>query len=148
METKLAHIQVRNWGTIGGNLAHGDAAGDPAPVLIALGASLKLGNAKGTRVVALDEFYTDLFETALAGDEIVLEVQVPAPAAGSGTFYEKFNLLESDQGIVSVAASVSLDGRELQRGEDSTGQCCADSRASQEGGRSSCGQEADGEIAR
>lgn len=110
METKLAHIQVRNWGTIGGNLAHGDAAGDPAPVLIALGASLKLGNAKGTRVVALDEFYTDLFETALSGDELVLEVQVPPPAAGTGTVYEKFNLLESDQGIVSVAASVTVNG--------------------------------------
>jgi aerobic carbon-monoxide dehydrogenase medium subunit len=110
METRLAHIQIRNWGTIGGNLAHGDAAGDPAPVLMALGASLKLGNAKGTRVVALDEFYTDLFETALASDELVLEVQVPPPAAGSGTSYEKFNLLESDQGIIAVAASVTVKG--------------------------------------
>lgn len=110
METKLAHIQVRNWGTIGGNLAHGDAAGDPAPVLMALGASLKLGSAKGTRTIALDEFYTDLFETALAADEIVLEVHVPPPAAGSAACYEKFNLLESDQGIVAVAAWVSLNG--------------------------------------
>ncbi len=110
METKLAHIQVRNWGTIGGNLAHGDAAGDPAPVLMALGASLKLGSAKGTRTIALDEFYTDLFETALAADEIVLEVQVPPPAAASAACYEKFNLLESDQGIVAVAAWVSLNG--------------------------------------
>jgi carbon-monoxide dehydrogenase medium subunit len=110
MEHKLAHIQVRNWGTIGGNLAHGDAAGDPAPVLMALGATLKLGKAGKTREIPLDEFYTDLFETALENDELILEVQVPTPAAKTATVYEKFNLLESDQGIVSVAASVTLNG--------------------------------------
>ncbi len=48
MEEKLASIQVRNWGTIGGNLAHGDAAGDPAPVLIAMGGSVKVASASGS----------------------------------------------------------------------------------------------------
>jgi len=110
MESHLAHIQVRNWGTIGGNLAHADPAGDPAPVLMALSGSIKVGSAKGERTIALDDFYTDLFETALEEGEIVLEVQVPPPVAKNGVVYKKFNLLESDQGIISVAASVTLNG--------------------------------------
>jgi carbon-monoxide dehydrogenase medium subunit len=110
MENRLASIQVRNWGTIGGNLAHGDAAGDPAPVLMTLNASVKVGSAQKERVIPIDEFYVDLFETALEQDEIVLEVQIPVPAPKTATCYSKFNLLSSDQGIISVGASVTLDG--------------------------------------
>jgi carbon-monoxide dehydrogenase medium subunit len=109
MEEKLASIQVRNWGTIGGNLAHADAAGDPAPVLISLGAKIKLGSKKGDRVMSLEEFYTDLFETAMEHDEIVLEVQVPPAPPKTGSAYQKFNLIENDQGIVAVAATVTAD---------------------------------------
>jgi carbon-monoxide dehydrogenase medium subunit len=109
MEEKLASIQVRNWGTIGGNLAHADAAGDPAPVLIALDATIKVGGAKGERTMPLEEFYTDLFETALEPGEIVLEVSVPPVTPKTATTYKKFNLLESDQGIVAVAVTISLD---------------------------------------
>ena len=109
MEEKLASIQVRNWGTIGGNLAHADAAGDPAPVLISLGAKVKLGSKKGDRVMSLEEFYTDLFETAMEHDEIVLEVQVPPAPPKTGSAYKKFNLIENDQGIVAVAATVTAD---------------------------------------
>jgi carbon-monoxide dehydrogenase medium subunit len=110
MEGKLASIQVRNWGTIAGNLAHGDPAGDPAPVLIAMGASVKLGSAKGERVVPLDEFYPDLFETVLEHDELIVEVQVPPRPAKSGTKYQKFNLLDSDMGLIGVAVTVTLNG--------------------------------------
>jgi carbon-monoxide dehydrogenase medium subunit len=109
MEEKLASIQVRNWGTIGGNLAHADAAGDPAPVLIALDATIKVGGAKGERTMSLEEFYTDLFETALEPGEIVLEVCAPPVAPKTATTYKKFNLLESDQGIVAVAVTLTLD---------------------------------------
>jgi carbon-monoxide dehydrogenase medium subunit len=109
MEERLASIQVRNWGTIGGNLAHADAAGDPAPVLISLDAKIKLGSSKGERVMSLEEFYTDLFETAMEHDEIVLEVQVPPAPPKTGSAYKKFNLIENDQGIVAVAATVTAD---------------------------------------
>ncbi|HBE44159.1 MAG TPA: hypothetical protein DDW17_01590 [Deltaproteobacteria bacterium] len=110
MENKLASIQVRNWGTICGNLAHADPAGDPAPVLIALKANIKVGSAKGERTMALDEFFVDYFETALQKGELVLEIQVPVPQPKTGTAYQKFNLLESDMGIVGVAASITLNG--------------------------------------
>lgn len=109
MEERLASIQVRNWGTIGGNLAHADAAGDPAPVLISLDAKIKLGSSKGERVMSLEEFYTDLFETAMEHDEIVLEVQVPPAGPKTGSAYKKFNLIENDQGIVAVAVTVTAD---------------------------------------
>ncbi len=109
VERKLASIQVRNWGTIGGNLAHGDSSGDLAPALIALDAKIKLTSAKGDRVILLEEFYTGLFEMALNKDELVVEVQVPAPQPRSATAYSKFNLIENDQGIVGVAAMVEVD---------------------------------------
>jgi len=110
MEGKLASIQVRNWGTFGGNLAHADPAGDPAPVLIALKANIKMGGMNGERVMPLDDFFVDYFETALNKDELVLEVQVPVPEPKTGAAYQKFNLLESDMGVVAVAASVTLNG--------------------------------------
>jgi carbon-monoxide dehydrogenase medium subunit len=109
VERKLASIQVRNWGTIGGNLAHGDSSGDLAPVLIALDAKIKLSSSKGSRVIPLEAFYTGLFETALKNDELVVEVQVPPVRPRVATAYSKFNLIENDQGIVGVAAMVEVD---------------------------------------
>jgi carbon-monoxide dehydrogenase medium subunit len=109
MEERLASVQTRNWGTIGGNLAHADAAGDPAPVLIALGAKIKVGSNKGERVMELEEFYTDLFETAMEHDEMILEVQVPPMTPKTACVYKKFNLLQNDMGIVGVAAKVVVD---------------------------------------
>jgi carbon-monoxide dehydrogenase medium subunit len=110
MENKLASIQVRNWGTIGGNLAHADPAGDPAPVLIALKANIKVGSTKGDRTMPLEDFFVDYFETALNHGELLLEVQVPLPEPKTGAAYQKFNLLESDMGIIGAAAAVTLNG--------------------------------------
>ena len=107
MERKLATIQTRNWGTIGGNLCHADPAGDPAPVLIALGADLKLGKEGGERKVSLEEFSVDYYETVLEEDEMLLEIQVPVPPARTATVYEKFTIIDSDMAIVSVAASIT-----------------------------------------
>lgn len=109
VERKLASVQVRNWGTIGGNLAHGDSSGDLAPTLIALDAKIKLSSAKGSRTIPLEEFYTGLFETALNKDELVVEIQVPPTRLLTATAYRKFNLIENDQAIAGVAATVEAD---------------------------------------
>jgi carbon-monoxide dehydrogenase medium subunit len=109
VEKRLASIQVRNWGTIAGNLAHGDSSGDLAPTLIALDAKIKLVSSKGSRIVPLEEFYTGLFETALEKDELVVEVQIPPVRSRTATAYKKFNLIDSDQAIVGVAAAVTVD---------------------------------------
>lgn len=109
MEERLASTQTRNWGTIGGNLAHGDAAGDPAPVLITLNAKVKVASAKGERVVPLETFYTDIFETVMEHEEMIVEIQVPPMPAKTGAAYQKFNLLQNDMGVVGVGASITID---------------------------------------
>jgi carbon-monoxide dehydrogenase medium subunit len=108
MERRLASIQTRNWGTIGGNLCHADPAGDPAPVLIALNATLTTASLKGERNMAVEDFCLDYFETALEPGELLTEIQVPATPPHTGTAYTKFNVIESDLATVGVAVSVTL----------------------------------------
>lgn len=112
MENRLASIQTRNWGTIGGNLCHGDPAGDPAPVLIALNANLKMASLKGERTTAIEDFFLDYFETALEPGELLTEIQVPVVPPHTGTAYIKFNVIESDLATVGVAVSITLGSSE------------------------------------
>ena len=84
MEHTLASVPVRNWGTVGGNLAHADPASDLAPTLMALGAEVTLTGPNGERVVSLDDFFIDYFETALRPDEILTEIHVPNSGQGGG----------------------------------------------------------------
>jgi carbon-monoxide dehydrogenase medium subunit len=109
MEHRLASIQTRNWGTIGGNISHADPAGDPAPVLIALNATLTTASLGGTRSMAVEDFSLDFFETALEPAELLTEIQVPAIPPHTGTAYTKFNIIESDVATVGVAVSITLD---------------------------------------
>jgi carbon-monoxide dehydrogenase medium subunit len=108
MERRLASIQTRNWGTIGGNLCHGDPAGDPAPVLMALNATLRMASLGGERTVPAEDFTLDYFETALEPGELLTEIQVPVPPPHTGTAYTKFNIIESDLATVGVAVSITL----------------------------------------
>jgi carbon-monoxide dehydrogenase medium subunit len=108
METRLASIQTRNWGTIGGNICHGDPAGDPAVVLIALNAILTVASTRGERSMPAEDFTLDYFEVALEPGELLTEIQIPEPPPRTGTVYTKFNIIESDLATVSVAASVTL----------------------------------------
>jgi len=112
MEKRLASVQTRSWGTIGGNLCHGDPAGDPAPVLIALNAKIKMTSLKGDRAVAVEDFSTDYFETALKPDEILTEIQVPNPLPHTGTAYTKFTKRVGDMAIVGTAVSVTLNPKD------------------------------------
>jgi len=109
MEENLASIQTRNWGTIGGNLCHGDPAGDPGPVFLALNGSVKIASKKKARKLPLDEFFIDYFETALEGGELLCEVRLPPIPPRTAVVYEKFNIIKNDQGIVSIAAAITLD---------------------------------------
>ena len=108
MELKLASVQTRNWGTIGGNLCHSDPAGDPAPVLIALDGKLKIASFCRERTIAAEEFSTDYLETVLDDDELLTEIQVPNPLPHTGTAYSKFTKREGDMAIVGVAVSITL----------------------------------------
>jgi carbon-monoxide dehydrogenase medium subunit len=108
MERNLATIQTRNWGTIGGNLCHGDPAGDPAPVLIALDAKLKLKSLSGERIIAMGEFSKDMLEVNLEPDEMLIEIQVPAKRPHTGIAQEKLMVMQGDAGIVGAAVSITL----------------------------------------
>jgi carbon-monoxide dehydrogenase medium subunit len=109
MEHRLASIQTRNWGTIGGNICHGDPTGDPAPVLIVLKATVSMASLKGERNMAVEDFTQDYFETALEPGELLTEIRVPTVPPHTGTAYTKFNIIESDMATVGVAVSVTLD---------------------------------------
>jgi carbon-monoxide dehydrogenase medium subunit len=112
MEKRLASIQTRNWGSIGGNLCHGDPAGDPAPILIALNATLTVASIKAERNLLVQDFFLDYFETALEHGELLTEIQVPAISPGTGIAYAKFNVIESDMATVGVAVSITLAAKE------------------------------------
>jgi len=95
--------QVRNRGTIGGNVAHADPASDYPGILMALGATI----VTSSRSIVVDDFFTGLFETALNDGEIITEIQVPAIGASSGAAYTKFFNPSSRYAVVGVGALVS-----------------------------------------
>jgi carbon-monoxide dehydrogenase medium subunit len=104
----VADPQVRHLGTFGGSLAHADPAGDmPAPAL-ALDAEFVIAGTGGRRTVPASEFFVDLFTTALAEDELLVEIRVPKHT-GWGAHYEKFNRVAQAWSIVAVAAAVRVE---------------------------------------
>ena len=106
----VATIRVRNMATVGGGLAHADPNQDPPPTLIALGATANVTSADGSREVPLETFFTDYYETILKPDEILTEIFVPVPPAGSGGAFLKFlPRTADDYATVSAAAVVTLD---------------------------------------
>jgi len=103
----VADPQIRYRGTIGGSLAHADPAGDIAPAVLALEASLELTGPAGTRRVAAGDFFEDYFTTALAEGEVLTAVRVPKHT-GWGMHYEKFSQVAQSWAIVAVAAVVQV----------------------------------------
>jgi aerobic carbon-monoxide dehydrogenase medium subunit len=106
----VATVRVRNMATVGGGLAHADPNQDPPPTLIALGATVKATSATGSRVLPLDGFFTDYYETVLNPDEIITELFVPRLPGNSGAAYLKFlPRTADDYATVSAAAVLTLD---------------------------------------
>lgn len=108
MERNLATIQTRNWGTVGGNLCHGDPAGDVAPILMVMGARLKLIRKGGERVIGMEEFSKDILEVDLGSGEMLSEIQVPRLKPHTGVAHEKLMVMQGDSGIVGAAVSMTL----------------------------------------
>jgi carbon-monoxide dehydrogenase medium subunit len=107
--TKLiADPQVRNMGTLGGNLAHGDAANDHPAVMIALGASVVITGADGEREVPIDEFFYGFYMTAIQQGEILTEIRLPVPAAGTGNAYHKLERKVGDYATSGVAVQLTI----------------------------------------
>ena len=107
---EIGDAQVRNRGTIGGNVAHADPGSDYPPVLRALGATIHLQGPSGARAVAAADFFVDLLTTDLGADEIITAIELPAQSAGAGSAYLKFEHPASGYAVVGAAAIVDLDG--------------------------------------
>ena len=103
----VADRQVRHRGTFGGSLAHADPAGDLPAVATALDATFVVAGAGGgRRTVPAGEFFVDYLQTALAPDELLVEVRLPKLGEGWGFHYEKFHRVAQAWAIVGVAAAV------------------------------------------
>jgi carbon-monoxide dehydrogenase medium subunit len=106
---------VRNMGTIGGSLAHADPAADWPAAAIALNADLVAEGPKGKRTIKADDFFKGLLTTALADDEILTEIRVPAAAANVKSAYVKFPHPASRFAVVGVAAVLTMDGGKVSK---------------------------------
>lgn len=106
----VADPVVRNWATVGGNVAHADPANDHPATMLALGAEVVAVGPAGQRVIPIDEFFTDSsFETTLHANEILTELRIPAPTEHSGGAYCKLERKVGDYAIAGVAAYIKLD---------------------------------------
>jgi len=106
---QIADPQVRNRGTVGGNLAHGDAANDHPAVMLALRANIVITGPEGNRTVPIDEFFFGFYTTAIQQNEILTEIQIPIPPVGTGSAYHKLERKVGDYATAGVAVQLTLD---------------------------------------
>jgi carbon-monoxide dehydrogenase medium subunit len=107
----IADPVVRNRATVGGNLAHADPANDHPATMLALCAQVVATGPGGSRTISLEGFFTGLFATVLAPDEILTEIRIPIPAARSGGAYKKLERKVGDFATAAAAAHVTLGAR-------------------------------------
>ena len=105
----VAHQQIRNRGTLCGNLVHADPASEFPAVMLALDARLRLQSAAGERWLAAKDFFISVFTTARADDEMLVEVALPAAAPHTGTCFLEIMRRPGDYALMGVAAVVVLD---------------------------------------
>lgn len=101
--------QVRNRGTVGGNVAHADPASDLPTVLMALRASFHMTSESGERSASSDEFFIDLFETALGENDVLTSISLAEEGANTGSSYQKLFNPASRYAMVGAAAQVTIE---------------------------------------
>lgn len=120
---EIADPLVRNLGTVGGNVCHGDPGNDLPACMLALGAEVGVVGPKGSRTLPVSDFYRDTFVTALEPTEILVEVRVPKARPHQGNAYHKIEKRAGDFAMAGAAANVVLDaaGRVESAGVGLTG---------------------------
>jgi len=107
--SKIGSDQIRNRGTIGGNICTAASCSDSAPVLLAMNASIEIACRENLRIIPLRDFFTFNKKTILKKDEIVTRIIIPKPRFATGSCYEKFGLREAGSiSVVSVAVTLTL----------------------------------------
>jgi carbon-monoxide dehydrogenase medium subunit len=112
----IADVQVRNRGTIGGNVCVNDPTNHFPPLLVALDASFTVRGSGGERTVSADEFFVGVYETAVGEGELLTTVSVPTRSPGTGDAMTGLTLGAHGTYVVSAAASVSGDGVRVSLG--------------------------------
>lgn len=106
----MANTQIRNRGTIAGNICNAVPSADTAPALIVYGAEIKIVSERGTRIVPIDEFFTGVCKTVLEPDELVTEIFIPLPDEDACSVYYKYAIRKAlDLAMIGVAANVTVD---------------------------------------
>jgi aerobic carbon-monoxide dehydrogenase medium subunit len=111
METKVANVRVRASGTLGGNLCFAEPHSDPATLLLALGATVRVQGRAGTKALEIDRLITGAYETSLAADELLASVEIPLPAKSQRAAYVKFQLHERP--TLGLALVLNVDGDKI-----------------------------------
>lgn len=107
----IADPLVRNRATIGGNLAHADPANDHPATMLALCAQVVATGPKGRRTIPIEKFFTGLFATVLAPEEILTEIRIPLPQPRSGGAYVKLERKVGDYATAAAAVQITLGAR-------------------------------------
>ena len=110
LEHNVANVRVRAAGTLAGNIAFAEPHADPPALLMALGARVIVRGGRGARAVAIGEFITGMYQTALGADEIITAVEVPIADTRRKAAYVKFQILERPSAGVAIAGELR-DGR-------------------------------------
>jgi carbon-monoxide dehydrogenase medium subunit len=107
---QISDPQVRYKGTLGGDIAHGDPGNDHPALMLALGASFVLRGASGERVVPADGFFRGIYDTELKPGEILTQIRIPTPAAGTGYCYAKLKRKIGDFATAAAAVLLRMKG--------------------------------------
>ena len=105
----IAHPQIRNRGTIGGNLAHADPASEMPAIVLALAGRLRAQSVRGERWIDASDFFVGALTTALAADEMLMEVELPTAPPHSGSCFMEVSRRRGDFAMMGVACTVRLD---------------------------------------
>ncbi len=119
----IAHPSVRNIGTLGGAVAHGDPSSDLPAALVAADAEIEIAGPSGNRAVAAEDFFEDYLTTALQAGEMVSAVLLPAQPEGAAGHYQKFARVHGDYATVSVAVVLAMAGGECSFVRVALGAC-------------------------
>ena len=111
----IADPQVRYKGTIGGDISHGDPGNDHPALMLALDASFVVTGPKGQRTLKADGYFLGLYATQLAADEILTQIRIPIPAAGSGWSYQKLKRKTGDFATAAAAVVLQMKGGRVAR---------------------------------
>jgi carbon-monoxide dehydrogenase medium subunit len=112
--TRLSNVRVRNVATVGGALAHADPHMDLPPVLIALGASVSVAGPSGERSMLVEDLLTGYYETALAKNELITQVRVPAQGASRAVYFKVTTGSADDWPALGVAVALDMAGTSVK----------------------------------